>query len=140
MSMFKKAIDKYVAGVNALSVTDFAKRISYLASKVSVAKAVMTHAHSVRKFAAEKYGCKASEISFPECLKMAWEALRSWRAIEKKPRNRDGYVSFENRGNCEGDRFSWVLVGVDRLTVAKGEKNFLPPTRRNFRTTARALG
>lgn len=128
IGMIKKSIEKYNENLKKICVEDYAKRIGYLTrGKMSVGKIIMTHAHRVRKFAAEKYDCKASEISFSECLKMSWEALRAWKAINTKPHNRDGYVEFSNRNRqSNGDRLTWVKVSVETITVKRSENEVSP--------------
>ncbi len=80
MRAIKKSIATFKENLSKLSVEEYAKRISYLYGRMSAPKAVMQHAHNLRRHAAQLLGCKPSEILFSECLKMVWAAFRALKA------------------------------------------------------------
>lgn len=107
------------------------------------ARRVMILAHAFRREAAERYNCKASEIIFGECLKMAWNAMKTRpemveqyinkleeKKVEKKAASNEvnvhkvngkGFVVFESRNwNYNGDKNTWARVDGDKLTVNIG--------------------
>ena len=109
----------------------------------TITRRVMTLARAFRREAAARYNCKASEIIFGECLKMAWNAVKTRpemveqyinkleeKKVEKKAAsnginghkvNEKGFVVFENRNwNYNGDRNTWARVNDDKLTVNIG--------------------
>ena len=111
--------------------------------KTTITRRVMMLAHAFRREAAARYNCKASEIIFGECLKMAWNAVKTRpemveqyinkleeKKVEKKAAsnkanghkvNEKGYVVFESRNwNYNGDRNTWARVDDDKLTVNIG--------------------
>lgn len=109
----------------------------------TITRRVMTLARAFRREAAARYNCKASEIIFGECLKMAWNAVKTRpemveqyinkleeKKVEKKAAsnginghkvNEKGFVVFENRNwNYNGDKNTWARVNDDKLTVNIG--------------------
>lgn len=107
------------------------------------ARRVMILAHAFRHEAAARYNCKASEIIFGECLKMAWNAVKTRpemveqyinkleeKKVEKKVAsnevnghkvNEKGFVVFNSRNwNYNGDKNTWARVDGDKLTVSIG--------------------
>lgn len=110
----------------------------------TITRRVMTLAHAFRREAAARYNCKASEIIFGECLKMAWNAVKTRpemveqyinkleeKKVEKKAAsnevnghkvNEKGFVVFESRNwNYNGDKNTWARVDDDKLTVNIGK-------------------
>lgn len=111
--------------------------------KTTITRRVMMLAHAFRREAAARYNCKASEIIFGECLKMAWNAVKTRpemveqyinkleeKKVEKKAAsnevnghkvNEKGFVVFESRNwNYNGDKNTWARVNDDKLTVNIG--------------------
>lgn len=109
----------------------------------TITRRVMMLAHAFRREAAARYNCKASEIIFGECLKMAWNAVKTRpemveqyinkleeKKVEKKAAsnevnghkvNEKGFVVFESRNwNYNGDKNTWARVNDDKLTVNIG--------------------
>lgn len=108
----------------------------------TIARRVMTVAHAFSREAAARYNCKASEIIFGECLKMAWNAVKTRpeiveqyinkleEKVEKKAAsnevnghkvNEKGFVAFKSRNwNYNGDKNTWARVNDDKLTVNIG--------------------
>lgn len=108
--------------------------------KTTITRRVMMLAHAFRREAAARYNCKASEIIFGECLKMAWNAVKTRPEMveqyinkleEKKAAsnevnghkvNEKGFVVFESRNwNYNGDKNTWARVDGDKLTVNIGK-------------------
>lgn len=116
--------------------------------KTTITRRVMTLAHAFRREAAARYNCKASEIIFDECLKMAWNAVKTRpemveqyinkleeKKVEEKVEekaaiseinghkvNEKGFVVFESRNwNYNGDKNTWARVDGDKLTVNIGK-------------------
>lgn len=112
--------------------------------KTTNTRHVMTLAHAFRREAAARYNCKASEIIFGECLKMAWNAVKTRpemvelyinkleeKKVEKKAANNEvnghkvnekGFVVFQHRNwNYNGDKNTWARVDGDNLTVNIGK-------------------
>lgn len=119
MSMFTKSIKMFHENH---SVESYAKKWGHLLKIMSIRKAVMVLAHRIRKFAAEKHGCKASEISFAECLRMAWVEMKAAEKRNEIPTNEKGFVIFKNRNwDYNGDKNTWVRVDGDKLTVNIGK-------------------
>lgn len=106
----------------------------------TIARRVMTLAHAFRREAAARYNCKASEIIFGECLKMAWNAVKTRPEMveqyinkleEKKTAsnevnghkvNEKGFVVFQHRNwSYAGDKNTWARVDGDKLTVNIGK-------------------
>lgn len=110
----------------------------------TITRRVMMLAHAFRREAAARYNCKASEIIFGECLKMAWNAVKTRpemveqyinkleeKKVEKKAAsnevnghkvNEKGFVVFESRNwNYNGDKNTWARVDGDKLTVNIGK-------------------
>ena len=105
------------------------------------ARRVMILAHAFRREAAARYNCKASEIIFGECLKMAWNAVKTRpemveqyinkleeKKVEKKaasnkiPTNEKGFVVFNNRNwSYTGDKNTWARVNNNTLTINVGK-------------------
>lgn len=105
------------------------------------ARRVMILAHAFRREAAARHNCKASEILFGECLKMAWNAMKTRpemveqyinkveeKKVEKKaasnkiPTNEKGFVAFQHRNwNYNGDKNTWARVDGDKLIVNIGK-------------------
>ena len=78
----------------------------------------MRRAHEIRKEAAAKYNCKASEISMGECLKLAWKEIKEGVKVNDK-----GFVVFANRNwSYSGDKGTWVMVKDGKLTVKYAAK------------------
>lgn len=111
--------------------------------KTTITRRVMTLAHAFRREAAARYNCKASEIIFGECLKMAWNAVKTRpemveqyinkleeKKVEKKAASNEvnghkvsenGFVVFQHRNwNYNGDKNTWARVNDDKLTVNIG--------------------
>lgn len=109
----------------------------------TITRRVIMLAHAFRREAAARYNCKASEIIFGECLKMAWNAVKTRpemveqyinkleeKKVEKKAAsnevnghkvNEKGFVVFESRNwNYNGDKNTWARVNDDKLTVNIG--------------------
>ena len=107
------------------------------------ARRVIILAHAFCREAASRHNCKASEIIFGECLKMAWNAVKTRPEMveqyinkleEKKVEKRDasnevnghkvnekGFVVFKSRNwNYNGDKNTWARVDGDKLTVNIG--------------------
>lgn len=118
MRAIKKSIATFKENLNKLSTEEYAKRISHLSERMSAPRAVMLKAHSIRRHAAEVHDCKASDILFAECLKLAWAALRAWKAATSKPFS-SSFVSFEQRTSSEADRQTWVRMEAGSITVAR---------------------
>ncbi len=77
-------------------------------------KQIMKKAHEIRKNAAHKFNCPASEIIFSECLKMAWEQvsdINSERTLGIK-------ISATDR-----DSFYLILGGVKKLAGKSAKFN-----------------
>lgn len=111
--------------------------------KTTITRRVMTLAHAFRREAAARYNCKASEIIFGECLKMAWNAVKTRpemveqyinkleeKKVEKKAAsnevnghkvNEKGFVVFESRNWNYSDKNTWARVDGDKLTVNIGK-------------------
>lgn len=108
--------------------------------KTTITRRVMPLAHAIRRAAAARFDCKASEIIFGECLKMAWNAVKTRPEMveqyinkleEKKAAsnevnghkvNEKGFVVFESRNwNYNGDKNTWARVDGDKLTVNIGK-------------------
>ena len=110
----------------------------------TITRRVMMLAHAFRREAAARYNCKASEIIFGECLKMAWNAVKTRpemveqyinkleeKKVEKKAANNEvnghkvnekGFVVFESRNwNYNGDKNTWARVDGDKMTVNIGK-------------------
>ena len=63
-----------------LIIDKLAKMEKAAAQKTSgrdLSRRAMTRAHAIRREAAERFGCRPSEIAWGECLKMAWAEVRS---------------------------------------------------------------
>ena len=112
--------------------------------KTTITRRVMMLAHAIRREAVARYNCKASEIIFGECLKMAWNAVKTRpemveqyinkleeKKVEKKAAsnevnghkvNEKGFVVFESRNwNYRGDKNTWARVNGDKLIVNIGK-------------------
>lgn len=90
--------------------------------KTTITRRVMMLAHAIRRAAAARFDCKASEIIFGECLRQAWAEIK---AESNKPRiitNEKGFVVFQHRSwNYAGDKNTWARVDDDKLTVNIGK-------------------
>ncbi len=90
--------------------------------KTTITRRVMMLAHAIRRAAAARFDCKASEIIFGECLRQAWAEIK---AESNKPRiitNEKGFVVFQHRSwNYAGDKKTWARVDDDKLTVNIGK-------------------
>lgn len=89
--------------------------------KTTITRRVMMLAHAIRRTAAARFDCKASEIIFGECLRQAWAEIK---AESNKPQiitNEKGFVVFQHRSwNYAGDKNTWARVDDDKLTVNIG--------------------
>jgi hypothetical protein len=90
--------------------------------KTTITRRVMMLAHAIRRAAAARFDCKASEIIFGECLRQAWAEIK---AESNKPQiitNEKGFVVFQHRSwNYNGDKNTWARVDGDKLTVNIGK-------------------
>lgn len=103
------------------TVESYAKGWNHLLKSMSLCKAVMVLSHRIRKFAAEKYGCKASEISFSECLRMAWAEMKIAKKVSSITTNSKGFVVFKNRDfTHSGDLATWMRLDGNWLTINMG--------------------
>lgn len=88
----------------------------------TITRRVMMLAHAIRRAAAARFDCKASEIIFGECLRQAWAEIK---AESNKPQiitNEKGFVVFQHRSwNYNGDKNTWARVDGDKLTVNIGK-------------------
>lgn len=118
MSIFTKAIKK---AHETKTVESYAKGWVHLLKTMTIRKAVMVLAHYIRKFAAEKYSCKASEISFSECLRMAWNEMKAAEKVANITTNNKGFVVFKNRDfTHSGDLATWMRLDGNWLTINMG--------------------
>lgn len=118
MSMFTKSIKMFHENH---SVESYAKKWGHLLKSMSIRKAVMVLAHRIRKFAAEKHSCKASEISFAECLRMAWVEMKAAEKLSQIATNAKGFVTFQNRDlTNSGDHDTWLRLEGRYLTINVG--------------------
>lgn len=86
------------------------------------ARRVMTLAHATRRAAAARFNCKASEISWSECLKMAWAEVKAEASKPQIVTNEKGFVVFNSRNwSYAGDKNTWARVDNDKLTVNIGK-------------------
>ena len=86
------------------------------------ARRVMILAHAFRSEAAARYNCKASEIIFGECLKMAWAEVKTEASKPKIVTNEKGFVVFNSRNwSYTGDKNTWARVNNNTLTINVGK-------------------
>ena len=87
----------------------------------TIARRVMILAHAIRRAAAARFDCKASEIIFGECLRQAWAEIKAEAYKPQIITNEKGFVVFESRNwNYNGDKNTWARVNDDKLTVNIG--------------------
>ena len=61
----------------------------------TIARRVMILAHAIRRAAAARFGCKASEIIFGECLRQAWAEIKAEAGKPQIITNEKGFVVFQ---------------------------------------------
>lgn len=89
--------------------------------KTTNTRRVMILAHAIRRAAAARFDCKASEIIFGECLRQAWAEIKAEAGKPQIITNEKGFVVFKNRNwNYNGDKNTWARVDDDKLTVNIG--------------------
>ena len=72
--------------------------------------------------AAARFDCRAAEIVFGECLKMAWAEIKAEACKPQIITNEKGFVVFQHRNwNYNGDKNTWARVDDDKLTVIIGK-------------------
>ena len=87
----------------------------------TIARRVMILAHAIRRAAAARFDCKASEIIFGECLRQAWAEIKAEACKPQIITNVKGFVVFQRRNwNYNGDKNTWARVDDDKLTVNIG--------------------
>ena len=90
--------------------------------KTTITRRVMMLAHAIRRAAAARFDCRAAEIIFGECLKMAWTEIKAEACKPQIITNEKGFVVFERRDwNYNGDKNTWARVDDDKLTVNIGK-------------------
>ena len=88
----------------------------------TIARRVMILAHAIRRAAAARFDCKASEIIFGECLRQAWAEIKAEACKPQIITNEKGFVVFKHRSwNYNGDKNTWARVDDDKLTVNIGK-------------------
>lgn len=88
----------------------------------TIARRVMILAHAIRRAAAARFDCKASEIIFGECLRQAWAEIKADAGKPQIITNEKGFVVFQHRSwNYAGDKNTWARVDDDKLTVNIGK-------------------
>lgn len=89
--------------------------------KTTITRRVMMLAHAIRRAAAARFDCKASEIVFGECLRQAWAEIKAEACKPQIITNEKGFVVFQHRDwNYNGDKNTWARVNDDKLTVNIG--------------------
>lgn len=90
--------------------------------KTTITRRVMMLAHAIRRAAAARFDCRAAEIIFGECLKMAWTEIKAEACKPRIITNEKGFVVFQRRSwNYNGDKNTWARVDNDKLTVNIGK-------------------
>lgn len=90
--------------------------------KTTITRRVMMLAHAIRRAAAARFDCKASEIIFGECLRQAWAEIKTEACKPQIITNEKGFVVFQHRSwNYNGDKNTWARVDGDKLTVNIGK-------------------
>lgn len=90
--------------------------------KTTITRRVMMLAHAIRRAAAARFDCRAAEIIFGECLKMAWAEIKTQACKPRIITNEKGFVVFQRRSwNYNGDKNTWARVDDDKLTVNIGK-------------------
>jgi hypothetical protein len=90
--------------------------------KTTITRRVMMLAHAIRRAAAARFDCRAAEIIFGECLKMAWAEIKAEANKSQIITNEKGFVVFQHRNwNYNGDKNTWARVDDDKLTVNIGK-------------------
>lgn len=90
--------------------------------KTTITRRVMMLAHAIRRAAAARFDCRAAEIIFGECLKMAWAESKAEACKPLFITNEKGFVVFQHRSwNYAGDKNTWARVDDDKLTVNIGK-------------------
>ena len=90
--------------------------------KPTITRRVMMLAHAFRREAAARFDCRAAEIIFGECLKMAWAEIKAEACKPLFITNEKGFVVFQHRSwNYAGDKNTWARVDDDKLTVNIGK-------------------
>lgn len=90
--------------------------------KTTITRRVMMLAHAIRRAAAARFDCRAAEIIFGECLKMAWTEIKAEACKPRIITNEKGFVVFQRRSwNYNGDKNTWARVDDDKLTVNIGK-------------------
>lgn len=90
--------------------------------KTTITRRVMMLAHAIRRAAAARFDCKASEIIFGECLRHAWAEIKAEACKPRIITNEKGFVVFQRRSwNYNGDKNTWARVDDDKLTVNIGK-------------------
>lgn len=94
---------------------------------MTTARRVMILAHSLRKAAAARFNCAASEILFSECLRMAWAEIKAAARRPQPKTNDKGFVEFAARNwRCKGDRGTWARVEEDgTITVQRAANGMM---------------
>lgn len=93
----------------------------------NTARRVMILAHSLRKAAAARFNCAASEILFSECLKLAWAEIKAETAKPAIKTNEQGFIIFAARDwGYRGDRGTWARVEKDgSITVQRAQRGIV---------------
>lgn len=87
-----------------------------------LASRAMKAAHRIRRAAAARFDCKASEIIFGECLRQAWAEIKAEAGKPQIITNEKGFVVFQNRNwSFSGDKNTWARVDADKLIVNIGK-------------------
>ena len=58
-------------------LAEMEKAAAQMTSGRDLSRRAMTRAHAIRREAAARFGCRPSEIAWGECLRMAWDEVRS---------------------------------------------------------------
>ena len=86
------------------------------------ARRVMILAHAFRHEAASFFFFFSSEISWSECLKMAWAEVKAEAGKPKIITNEKGFVVFNSRNwSYTGDKNTWARVNNNTLTINVGK-------------------
>ena len=96
--------------------------------KTTITRRVMMLAHAIRRAAAARFDCRAAEIIFGECLKMAWAEIKAEANKSQIITNEKGFVVFQHRNwNYNGDKNTWARVDDDKLTEESYRTTFEDP-------------
>lgn len=93
----------------------------------NTARRVMILAHSLRKAAAARFGCRISGICWSLCLVQAWAEIKAEAAKPAIKTNEQGFIIFAARDwSYRGDRSTWARVEKDgSITIQRAQRGII---------------